>query len=515
MKFFSKPKLIIISILILLTENLWSQKKGFDLLELYFDTSVNVPKKVYEEHDKGLSTAKFIAGFKLVDKHLDFRFYQGTKNFTFNTFSHVYEFSDFKSKILKKPAWSLSFDVENFSKAKSKVPLTFYFGTLSYGQTISQLNNPDFYSIPSAFGNISTFNYGLGIRLAQKSTSEKPFSFAASYETPKITIQTAISENYNFSLSSGFKFQSGTFLKNELSLALISFNLESKPQTSWKNTLPQFDAKKNYGMYLETNFSMPFFKAKLAGGALTNPNNALRFFATGECFFHYNNFALLAGIYSSDTPFYQNCIPFYTASSNVEKTLWQFKLNPQLSFFPKKQSCIKTGAAILYSSSLGEFGYKQNSLQKLTLNASIAGTFPADNFSVYFRLQNFLIGKLNGNNSHQVVPFNFQNIPEQNDITDTFGINYSHNFNRITLSLSAKETFTLDSNSKIKAHSETFSCSTRFKNFPITSTYFSAVFSHKNNIVSPKFTFGTSCSVSLKKVKISGKISLSTTLLVE
>ena len=78
------------------------------------------------------------------------------------------------------------------------------------------------------------FNDGIGIYTAQKTASEKPVSFAASYKDKKLCVQGAVFTDSNFYFSASYKAQPLDFFKLYTLLCVSKFSLAMKNQDTWQ-----------------------------------------------------------------------------------------------------------------------------------------------------------------------------------------------------------------------------------------------------------------------------------------
>lgn len=492
--------------------NIWSVE--FEQLEIYSSLAWNIPKSVFQKQDLSLSTLKFTYGSRLLVNPFDLRYYQSLQTPATSVFTPASSILTPSSSV-STPAWSVLIDGTRLKSPSSKIPFALSFGTLDYSQTISRLKNPQFYSYPSPFSGFPAFNSGLGVVQAQKSASTRPVSFAASYKASGQTVQAAVTENSDLKLAAGFQFQPGDFFKVSMSAGFTTFDLCSKPSTAWKNPEPQFSEAKYCGLYAESVFSVPFFQAKIAGGAFSNPFDTARFFVSLESLFHYSGFSLALSSYSSDYSFLKSPAPFYTASGDISKTIRQLKLNPQLTIRPDRYSTFRLGASAILDYSFKEFSYNRNSLQKLNFQAGFSGNFPKDYFNIYYKAQNLVLQEFSGEDCSAHSLFELKTVPSDQKITHTIGAKYTKKFDSLNMSVSAQESFTKDFSAPVTDHTETLSLYLYPKRFPITQASLQASVEHKKTGVTPKFTLGMTTSFLLNKLKFTGKFQVCSALLVE
>lgn len=474
---------------------------------------MNIPKTVYEKEDFTLSTFNLIYGLKLISGPLETRYYHNSSTIKIQEAQSFSSYKDFQNK-QKKPAWSVLLNAEKIPDTKNKVPLTFSAGTLGFSQTVSFLKNPSFYSSPGPYGTFLAIDSGLGIQQAQKTAGEKPVSMAISYKSKDLIIQTAFTETADFLASTTVKLMPSPYSKLAINAGFGSFSLFPKTHDGYKTTSPAFIPSKQYSGCLELFSSVPLFQTKLCAGFVSNPFNTIRFFATFEFFFHYNFFNLSGGFFSADTAFIKNGEPFYTMSGAQEKTLYQIKLNPSAIFYPGEKVTLKSGITALYDYSLNETGYNRQATQKLFLSAGTWVKFSENSISFLYKMNNLVLGEFSGPEAHLFTPFEATGAETQNT-GHSFLLSYSHYFEKMTLSLYAKEEFNSQNLIIKNEHSENFTISAAFKDFPVTNSSFSASLDHKNQTVTPKFTLGMTVSPRLKNVKFTGKFQVCSTLLVE
>lgn len=482
-------------------------------LELYANLYSSIPKAVYQKDDFTLSTFSLTYGLKLTSNPFDFRFYQKTSSIKISDFQNFSSVSDFQNH-QKKPAWSFNMDFSKIPGANAKIPFSVNLGTLNFSQIVSCMKNPSFYSNPSPFSGYLSFDSGLGISGAQKSAYEKPVSMAVSYKGKNFTADAAVNENSDFMISSSTSFMPSDFAKISLSAGFSTFTLASKLQTSWQSPAPFFSEDKQWSLCLELLASVPFFQAKFFGGTVSNPYSTLRFFSTFEFFFHYGIFSLSGGIFTADTPFIQRSDGFYTLSGSIEKTLYQFKINPKITVFCK-DTVINCAITALYDYSLDEAGYNRHGNQKMTVTAGSSVKFSDWSISFLYKLNNLTLGEFSGPDAHKQPPVFCSSLNDAQDLKHSFSLRYTHYLKNMTVALNAKETFSSDSLRDKAEHSQTFSASASFRQFLISNAALSVNLDYKNNTVTPKFTLGLTASQNLKKVKFTGKFQVCTTLLVE
>lgn len=447
------------------------------LLEIFTDSSLTIPKTVYSQNDFSLSTFNFIYGAKLTAGPFDIRFYQSTGNI---------KLSEFGSPPQNNPAWSVKTSL-------NAAPLSFYAGTLGTSQTASRLRTPSFYSNPSPTATPPNTDYGLGIQAAQKSASSKPVALGFVLKKSSYTLEALLNENQDLYACCGLKTQIGDFIKTDLSLSFANFYLAPKSHTEWKNTTLTYEPQRESALFLETLFSMPLFKLKAYGGFIQNPFNTLRFFGAGEIFFHYAGFSVDGGFYCSDTAFLKDSEPFYTVSQNLEKSLYQIKLNPQFKILSKEGS-IKTGICAFYDKTKDESGYRENFTQKLTVSA---GT------------------ELNSKNDRLSFLYKLQMTDSTDQMVHTATVSFKHWFKDFAFLVTFKEAVTTDSALDKIPHTETINIALKPKNCPITQAAFALSAEHKNSCVNAKLNCGISGNIIVKNVKIIGKIQVYTVLVVE
>lgn len=505
-------RLLFILIFFFTTRALFSSSSPPDL-ELFSSLNVNIPKTVYEKEDFTLSTFNLTYGLKLTALPFDFRFYENSSSIKLIQLQDLKTFQDFQNQ-QKKSAWSFNLDFSKIPDAQVKLPCSVSIGTLNFSQAVSFLKSPSFYSNPSPFSSSLSVSTGLGISGAQKSASERPIAFSFSGKTSNFAVETAITENSDFLFAFFSKFELSDFIRTALSGAFTTFSLSPKNQTSYKNQSSYFTMDKQWTTCIELMASVPLFQTKLSFGAVSNPFSTIRFFTTFEYFFHYGIFHLSGGIFFADTAFINQGSSFYTMSGNLEKNIYQFKITPAFTVFCKNAT-INSGITALYDYSLNEEGYNQKATQTLSLAAGTSVLFEDNYIYFLYRMNNLVLGEFSGPQAHSQKPFTFSDFDNQQDLYHSFSITFTRYFKDFNLSIRAKESFSEKKLIEKNEHNQTITVSSGIKNCPLSNASFSVNLDYKNNSVTPKFTLGITLCQIIKKLKITGKIQVCSTLLVE
>lgn len=461
-----------------------SKKDFFSFLELDSGFTFNIPKTAYEKNDAELSTFQFNYGANLRLLPLDLRFYQGTYVSTFREIRSLS--SDSFSESFKPCSWSVLLEADKLPFF-NQLPLKLYAGTLSYSKAISKQRNPAFYKLPSPFISGLEVNKGIGITQASKYASSKPISVALSYNKGAFFIEGAYSFDCNAFLSSGFTIVARDFLKISTVVSLSTFDAGNACSDSWMQPKPFFSNEKYHTGYLETAVSMPLLKTKLSCLLIQNPAGTLRSCQTAEILFHYGLFSISGGVFISDSVFFQDYLPVLTAGNSFEKTLFQLRLTPQIEFFTKQKTRIKTGFTLLYDKSLEDLTFDRPVSHNLDIAYGINAYGKKDNAGFLYRYQK---------DNH------------------TFIENYSHKFETTSLKVTSKTSLSFPV-SRISDFSQGLSLTASISNFPINSISGNITVLRKNSKLSLQSGATVSAKFNLKNVKFTGKIQFSTSVLVE
>lgn len=505
-------RLLFIPVFFFTTKALFSSSPPPEL-ELFSSLYVNIPKTVYEKEDFTLSTFNLTYGLKLTASPFDFRFYQNSSSIKLKSLQDFNTFQDFLNQ-QKKSAWSFNLDFSKIPDAEINIPVSVSLGTLNFSQAVSYLKSPSFYSSPSPFPSSLSINKGLGISGAQKSASERPIAISFSGKNSNFAVDTAITENSDFLFSFFSKFELSDFIKTAVSGTFSTFNLNPKNQTSYKTQTPDFTVDKQWTTCIELMTSVPLFQTKLSFGAVSNPFSAIRFFATFEYFFHYGIFNLSGGIFFSDISFIEQGSSFYTMSGGLEKNINQFKVTPGITVFCRNTT-INSGMTVLYDYSFDEEGYNRKTSQTLSLAAATSVLFDDNYIYFLYKMNNLVLGEFSGPQAHCQKPFTLSSFDNQQDLNHSFSITFTRYFKNCNLSVRAKESFSENKLREKNEHSQTITVSSAIKDCPLSNASFSVNLDYKNNSVTPKFTLGITLCQVIKKLKITGKIQVCSTLLVE
>ncbi|MGN0739259.1 MAG: hypothetical protein ACI4LX_03720 [Treponema sp.] len=473
-----------------------TNKTGFfnlNFLELYESARFSTPKTAYQKDDLSLSTFSLVYGARLSLKALDLRFYQGHSAVKFSQMQLWNSIDDYCAT-QKNPVWSVELNAGEFSQSKvQKIPLKLMAGSLNYSQCISRLKSPSFYKSTSPFCMPCNFNDGLGIYTAQKTASEKPVSFAASYKDKKLCFQGAVFTDSNFYFSASCKSQPLDFFKLYTLFCITKFSLEMKKQDGWKLSSRFFTEQSDFAFYAESLISVPFFKTKISAGIFENPFNSVRSFLTAESVFHLSFFSLGAAVFLSDSVFTAQKEPFFTISGNEEKTLFQFKINPQFEFITKEGLSFKTGVSFFYDSSIDSAGYFQTEKETLDVIPGILISGRKNKILIQYKMQDILTEE----SSHEI------------------SARYSSDFKKLSLAVSTKFQFQPFYEDFFQNNTAGISLYLYPKNFPVYSILCSGLFEKKSETLNSTINFGISTSFSVKKTKINAKIQINHTLPVE
>lgn len=468
-------------------------KSFFNFLELYESAKFSTPKAAYQKDDLSLSTFSFVYGARLSLKAVDLRFYQGHSAIKFSQIQSWNSIDDYHTT-KKNPAWSVELNADELNQNKSlAIPLKFMAGSLNYSQCISRLKNPSFYKSASPFSMSCNFNDGIGIYTAQKTASEKPVSFAASYKDKKLCVQGAVFTDSNFYFSASYKAQPLDFFKLYTLLCVSKFSLEMKKQDTWKLLSRFFTEQSCFAFYAESLISVPFFKTKISSGVFENPFNSVRSFITAESVFHLSFFSLGAAVFLSDGVFSMQKEPFFTISGSEEKTLVQFKINPQFEFIFDSGLSFKTGVSFFYDSSIDSAGYFQTEKEALDIITGFLISGQKNKLLIQYRMQDIFIQE----SAHE------------------FSAKYSSDFKNFSFAASTKLLFQPFYADFFQNNTAGISLYFYPKNFPVYSVLCSCLFEKKGESLNSTINLGISTLFCIKKTKINAKIQINHTLPVE
>ncbi len=176
-----------------------------------------------------------------------------------------------------------------------------------------------------------------------------------------------------------------------------------------------------------------------------------------------------------------------TAGNSFEKTLFQLRLTPQIEFFTKQKTRIKTGFTLLYDKSLEDLTFDRPVSHNLDIAYGINAYGKKDNAGFLYRYQ------------------------KDNHI---FIENYSHKFEATSLKVTSKTSLSFPV-SRISDFSQGLSLTASISNFPINSISGNLTVLRKNSKLSLQSGATVSAKFNLKNVKFTGKIQFSTSVLVE
>lgn len=516
-----KKAFLLFFALILAAQNIFCQENnsGFsdflDCVEFFAGTKFNIPKTAVKEKDLSQSTFSTVWGLHVMTKPIDLRFYQASESIRFGETENWSGVKDFGEK-LKECAWSVKLDAKGLSDEK-KIPLYFAFGSLSYSGAVSRIKSPSYYNSTSAFLNPCEISSGLGISLPSKTASVKPLSFAVSYNSWNTLLQAAFFTDGNLYLSAGKKFNPGDLSRLEFLLSYSNFNISRKSETSWFITEKPFTPGNKNFFSGEAVLSVPFVKTKIAFSAFENPFSTYRFAGTLETAFHYSAFNLNLCAFLTDTPFLSESESIVTSSSSLEKTLYQFKINPELNFVLKSGTKASLGLTAFYDYALTKTGITPESAQTLNFAAGFSLTSKKDSFSLTAKALNFTAGTFSGKESHRHFPFetpDFFTAFSQNAKYSIY-VKYTHSFTRLSLSSSCKVEYDHNDTGNNPVWKESLGFYIYPKDFPVSSASLSAVFEQKKGAFTPQLNLAVNAYFTVKKVKICGKIQFSSIIVVE
>lgn len=450
-------------------------------------------------------------GFHLYAGPLDLRAYQKTGSVSFDSLSSLQSFSDFTS-IFQTPVWALSLDSSKYKKT----PLTikFQIGDLSYSGALSKLRNPPFSSSFSYFSSDPALSQGISPSPPSSSASSKTKSTALTLRTKNSRLDFSSDFDGLVKSSFSYTFRPKDFLTLGFLICLTDFELISKPQSSWRLSDPVFVSGRKHALWTEFFTSIPLFKAKIGFGALENPFGTVRLYSTCDMLFHYAFFSVTLSGFLGDSAFVEFSSPVYSISQTKNSTCCQIKLNPMFDFRVKDLH-IKTGISALYENSTRTFS--QNAItspqstrpdQKLHLSAGINLIGDKNRFSLRYRLTNIDLTDFT-----ILSPGLTYSTDEK--LKHSLSAKYTHRFKKLSAAVSLTATAEPKHLASKSVYSQTITTYAYPYKFPIKSASFGVTLDEKNSTVKPSFSGAISAEYSTKNLKITGKIGLTGSLVVE
>lgn len=449
-------------------------------------------------------------GFHLYAGPLDLCAYQKTGSVSFDSLSSLQGFSDFTS-IFQTPVWALTLDSSKYKKT----PLTikFQIGDLSYSGALSKLRNPPLSSSFSPFSSDPALSSGLSPSPPSSSASSKTKSTALTVKSKNARLDFSADFDGLVKSSFSYTFRPRDFLTLGFLLCFADFDLISKPQSSWRLSDPAFVSGTKHALSAEFLASVPLLRTKISFGALENPFGAVRLFTNCELLFHYDFFSVTLSGFLGDSAFVEFASPVYSISQSKNSTRYQIKINPMFDF--RAKNCrIKTGITALYenstSSSLTKASPQKTSRpdQKLHLAAGVSLIGDKNRFSLQYRLTNI-----------DLTDFTLQS-PGLTYSTDeklkhSLSAKYTHRFKTLSAAVSLSASAEPKHLASKSSYSQTITAYAYPYKFPIKTASFGVTLDERNSTVKPSFSGAISAEFSTKYLKITGKIGVTGSLLVE
>lgn len=450
-------------------------------------------------------------GFHLYYGAFDFRAYQKTGSVSFDKLSSVSDFQDFSS-FFKTPVWSFSFDSSKY--AKTPLTLKFQIGDLSYSGALSKLKNPPLSSSISYFSQSPALSSDLGVTNPTSSSSSKTKSTALTIKSKNLKLSFSADFEGFIKSSVSYTAHPKDFMTLSFLFCYADFDLISKPQTSWRLSAPVFISDTKTALWSEILLSIPLFRTKIGLGALENPFGTIRLYGTCDMLFHYAFFSLTVSGFLSDSAFVEFPSPVYSISQSKNSVRWQLKANPAFDFSINRLH-IKTGISALYENSTRN-SKTQGSLyetqspftQTLHLTAGISLIGEKNRFSLQYRLTNI-----------DLTDFTLMS-PGLTYSTDeklkhSFSLKYTRRFKPLSLGVSLSASAEPKHLAEKSAFSQTLTAYVYPHKFPVKSASFGVTLDEKNSTVKPSFSTAISAEYSTKNLKITGKIGVTGSLVVE
>ncbi len=313
-------------------------------------------------------------------------FQNSNYNFSVQDFSVKFKDISFQSSLkssstkitqvpkINAPVWLVDFPFKSL-----KIPISFKTGTISASGSFQELKNPAFSSSLIQNGTKAKTSSNLSIR---KTTSSAPLAFSMHYN-----------QFFPYTLQ---KIQIDSFVncENLFSTSIFaSFKLDKKSNLNFSNTIAKYSAKNTTSSWFSptrlfvqnyfwaNNFqfalNLPKNKIKISTNFFQSPYRLFDFTAKLEQTFSVPFFSLNSAI------FYASSKDIFTVSQSVLKTLFQFKISPQIVFVNSSQNSIFSmgftflaeekiqkdySTKLLLKQGLNFHVRKKTSIQKITLS---------------------------------------------------------------------------------------------------------------------------------------------------
>lgn len=233
------------------------------------------------------------------------------------------------------PAWGVSLNTKDFSPA----PFIFKAGQVSLSGPISKLKTPTISSTASPFtstvASVSTPN----VAMPSASSWQKPIALSATFDycSSKLLLRRLNLTHYvNTDGLEAFSFMTKIQPAKKLDLSLsgaTGFFATENTSTSWFSSTELFNSYVQIPAVLQLSISSPYFKTRETLCAFKSFDQENYYTFSTENTFSLGDFNLNLAAFSASSAY------IFTASSSQIKTLFQFKINPQYSFYLPYHLC--------------------------------------------------------------------------------------------------------------------------------------------------------------------------------
>ena len=210
-------------------------------------------------------------------------------------------------------------------------------GTLAPTASYSNLKSPALSSPGTAFGGFAS-SKKLQTNLSSPDSTIEPSLFLE-YNNKFFSINSLFQKD-SFCSSLYFNFRLKKFTSMSFSTTGGLFNIKNTT-SSWFSETRLFNKKQIWAQNFQASFFSKNIKSKIELNLYQNQFDGLESSFSVQCLLNIIDFSLLAGAFSASS---QEL--FCIGTTNL-KTLCQFKLNPQFSFYPKNLCKIKIGSLFL------------------------------------------------------------------------------------------------------------------------------------------------------------------------
>lgn len=313
----------------------------FNYADLSLYSTIFLPEndsKKQEDESKIQSNA----GIKLSFRDVDFR--------TYFTLPKTY-FSEINEE-LKSDAKDLRYGLGIYLFKKS-FPTNIKIGKNTYSKSLSKIKNPSPSSIANPLTKSFAFSSGLGTTLPTLSSSSQPLSSSITFSIPEekfvfpVTFELFADEEKDSALSISTAHKISRFSSIQTAFTGARFFIENDSSVLKKNNLT-FEGDYFLSGLLEIAFKSPILKMNFRTGIQESPfkQNSIWFKIDGRTTF--KNILLDFSYFEIPTANSSPKVaPLISANSNIQRTLNQISVNPQIMFSFKDSSSLRFGINFL------------------------------------------------------------------------------------------------------------------------------------------------------------------------